>query len=716
MKLADLILQIRVSGRAGDLVILAGAGVSRDAPSSLPLWDDLNRAVIDGFCLPHLTPAWIPEVRRLALSLRPEVVLQLGLDTFGRDVLQVLDRLRSTAFNENHLRILSLSAGRNPIVTTNLDQLFEHAAGQIGRELVVCVSDAEFAASCRAGLRGPLLKVHGSVSHDLSSIDSPSLVASLDQVGSGFSALRRRTLSAFLDGKTLLVLGYHGADHFDLMPLLQEVAPKLGSAVWVNHATGDPTLLDASDCRAALHPLARQFLARVPASYVIVGQTRAVLKRLTGAAIVALGDPGDVAGVPVAPPTVDHPSARAALMVGNMCEVIGQPAIGAAWLSELLAAGPPMPGPLEGELISLQGRLLEDAGDIDGATRALASVDVGVLSAGSRVRHGIRRGNLENRRGNPNAARAAYLQALALAPAGTVLHHACLHALGVCLIFEGRAADAVAHYRSFLPQMYRRGDVRTRLAALNNLGAAYYLCGRPRMAERWLELALVDAEFVNYPSRRANILDALGLVTLDVGAPTRAVQYLNSARRIRNEVGAPLERSISLVNLGDAFLAAGRYEAALSAHRAASHIRSNEMAGQGSAIAIMGIGRALALLGRTAEVADILALPTTEPTSEVERTRGRLHRALLLLHLNRTVEAMTLLRSMHRLTQALQNVIAAVLRRAANPRCLERGLMTAGQMAALRQKLGERAELIIHLELIRAQHRLAVERQLAPGG
>ncbi|OLE41555.1 MAG: hypothetical protein AUI36_24590 [Cyanobacteria bacterium 13_1_40CM_2_61_4] len=134
-----------------------------------------------------------------------------------------------------------------------------------------------------------------------------------------------------------------------------------------------------------------------------------------------------------------------------------------------------------------------------------------------------------------------------------------LQGLGVVKIFLGQAASAIAHYESFINELVVHGDMRTRLAAANNLGSAYWMSGDLHNAKKYLDLALSDANFLNYPKRKGNIMDVMALVQLDLGNFREALAGHRAALAIRRKIQSDLEIAMSLLNIGEAYIADGQY-------------------------------------------------------------------------------------------------------------------------------------------------------------
>jgi tetratricopeptide (TPR) repeat protein len=250
-------------GDASEVAVLAGAGISLDAPSRLPPAFPVMHAVVDA-----LSPT--EEIREaLRNACRSDRVDQKGPNNFLR-----MERLLSLVYhsdstpraiselateespNDSHFALAHLASLGAVIFTTNFDCLIERACRKLGLRFRVVVGDDEYAqlksephveGLCR------IVKLHGSA-------DRPdSIQTTLEQVGRGRlgwnadqskGAFIRDTLAR----RHLLVVGYSGSDDFDVVPaLLQTHSTR--TILWVEHDESkhlaDATLERAEQMRGA---------------------------------------------------------------------------------------------------------------------------------------------------------------------------------------------------------------------------------------------------------------------------------------------------------------------------------------------------------------------------------------------------------------------------------------------------------------------------------
>jgi hypothetical protein len=206
----------------GRFVVFVGAGVSMVAPTSLPSWLSVNRAVLDALvtgAAPLLGDARALADRVLARqqrSLLPsEYFAEVIVGAIGGAYFPVLSCLDSTTPNPVHRSLAQLAAqGKvRALVTTNFDRAIEAAFEAEGVPLKVCFREADLRylaehlplldvgdGSCQ------LVKVHGCVS------EPDTLVDTLSQRKRGLPAAVLAIVHHLLDSNYWLFLGFSGAD------------------------------------------------------------------------------------------------------------------------------------------------------------------------------------------------------------------------------------------------------------------------------------------------------------------------------------------------------------------------------------------------------------------------------------------------------------------------------------------------------------------------
>lgn len=198
-----------------NLLIFAGAGISKLQPSLLPDWYGFNRMLLEAAKetvlrgLSHLGQGTATALQQLVIEKIPvEAFSDLIVRSFASDgYFSLLDILDSDQTNLNH-RALAELAKRGilrVIVTTNFDTLIERAFKEAQLPLqVITAANAETAITHESGT--VLLKIHGSVT------DSNSLVDTVSQKIRGLSRPIRSHLEQLFQQYHVLVLGYSGAD------------------------------------------------------------------------------------------------------------------------------------------------------------------------------------------------------------------------------------------------------------------------------------------------------------------------------------------------------------------------------------------------------------------------------------------------------------------------------------------------------------------------
>lgn len=212
--------------QGGNIVVMAGSGVSKERPTALPLWKEMNADIWmvlrDRLETAIDKPGWLGQLQPIIDSKRkadvfpPAYQAQLIEEMCGDRYFQGLKAFDIDTVNACHGGIGALAAtgAIRAIVTTNFDRLIEQALDKRGVSYVVAydstADDTGYEKMFQRLKSGdheplPILKIHGCVSNHLSMIDT------LKQ--------RRRGRSIYLQGcldllqpHYWLYLGFSAAD------------------------------------------------------------------------------------------------------------------------------------------------------------------------------------------------------------------------------------------------------------------------------------------------------------------------------------------------------------------------------------------------------------------------------------------------------------------------------------------------------------------------
>jgi tetratricopeptide (TPR) repeat protein len=213
----------------GQLTVLAGAGISHDPPSCLPLARELLRGAAEAVSAP-LEKRLQSAVIAAAEALRPETFAEILLGIVGPKALGFLSVLASDSPNANHKALAAALKNGGVIATTNFDTLIEQAAAQVQVPIHVVVSTE------RLKLRSArIYKLHGTLT-ECGGLER--LALSSGQVARRRTGALRKLLQALFRDSTVLVVGYSGMDDFDINPLLASLPRGTGRVVWIDHVGG----------------------------------------------------------------------------------------------------------------------------------------------------------------------------------------------------------------------------------------------------------------------------------------------------------------------------------------------------------------------------------------------------------------------------------------------------------------------------------------------
>ncbi len=284
--------------RTGRLTVVAGAGISMLAPSSLPSWWGFNVALLDAIkqsalnLLPRPQPGQPGLLDALTLDGGIPVVAfsdHLVRSFAGQSYFPLLGLLESSRPNANHRALAELArrGALRHIVTPNFDTLIERAFREAGVPLEVLIGrDSPGALGGRGRAATVLHKIHGSAS------DEASLVDTVSQKLRGLSPEQRAALAAAFADCHVLFIGFSGADFAfdaDYLPLRQALHNGQ-SFTWVSRPGSAPPDIARQMARSPDWLLEGE----LPQWYVALGleaQTWQALDGVPTAAVPAAAEP-----------------------------------------------------------------------------------------------------------------------------------------------------------------------------------------------------------------------------------------------------------------------------------------------------------------------------------------------------------------------------------------------------------------------------------------
>lgn len=225
-----------------ELVFLCGAGISLNAPTSLPtVYQFINGLIDECAETTHATylkgkiwdSVWRSEN---PVRYRFELLIDFIRRNYDRD-LAIGSIFSSDTYNDNHLFLANMMHRGASVVTTNFDCCIENAV-----ENHLAVSKYIFTGQpddlpAFPSLQNVLVKIHGSIEREKNS----SLVITLTSLARTNNGFRqqpqwRNYLLNLLRNKTMVVLGYSGSDDFDITPVLLDADIK--QCFWVQFKPG----------------------------------------------------------------------------------------------------------------------------------------------------------------------------------------------------------------------------------------------------------------------------------------------------------------------------------------------------------------------------------------------------------------------------------------------------------------------------------------------
>lgn len=199
------------------VAFLVGAGISAQRESYVPLWWELVHEILD-----HIAGSDRREEVEYVMSqnklLLNEVIFKIISEVLGINETASLLKcaIDTDSFNLIHIQTTYLSVKYGAgIITTNFDELLEKARNSLELNKLLYSNE-----------QLDVIKVHGTVSNfnlarfTIDNVFKPLPDEISDKVKHNFK------------GKLLVVMGYRGADTFDLMPLLANKQSRPEKIIW----------------------------------------------------------------------------------------------------------------------------------------------------------------------------------------------------------------------------------------------------------------------------------------------------------------------------------------------------------------------------------------------------------------------------------------------------------------------------------------------------
>ena len=227
--------------RSGEkMAFFVGAGISVPAPSNVSDFQKLNLDTIKAIGGKSLSQDDYKELSQI----RPEIMLQTGIDELGEEILQALEMLQGHQPNFNHFLLAEAIRQGNWVFTTNFENLIEDAYKSLTHQELnnLCYLDDHFqdfldrlSAGYKASSEGYLFKLHGTIEDRKIGLDKfASVRVALNQVGQGLSDPKNQLLQYFLENHDFCFIGYSCQDDFTIYPALVNTN-RTNTMFWLQH-------------------------------------------------------------------------------------------------------------------------------------------------------------------------------------------------------------------------------------------------------------------------------------------------------------------------------------------------------------------------------------------------------------------------------------------------------------------------------------------------
>lgn len=234
--------------------ILAGAGISLDAPANFPVAIQIINSLIDVVSpddnIKNLLKKENIRETDTEYKLSGDFIrFEMLIDSVSLcdDKLQILEAIQNYKNpNLNHYNLAMLAISGHYVFTPNFDDLIERAIYNLGyTPQTICTEDDynNFVFNRRTTI--PVFKLHGSYYKYIGDGNrkknvKTTLQASLTSIMTGniqmlLPDFKSRVIKKCIDKtSTMIFVGYSGADDFDIVPSLHMM--NLKQVIWINHS------------------------------------------------------------------------------------------------------------------------------------------------------------------------------------------------------------------------------------------------------------------------------------------------------------------------------------------------------------------------------------------------------------------------------------------------------------------------------------------------
>jgi len=225
----------------GRLLLFCGAGISKQEPTNLPTVDSLIGGILESVA------ESVPELWRDILACSYlchtapfELFMAVIQQALLFRVFETLEPLTNGEPNTIHYSLARLLSSRKAahLFTTNFDNMIECALGDELHNVKTYYSwdDCD---RFRSQQQSPsLLKIHGSfVDAGGKDIAASTILTTIDAIYRSSKEAHLRKWAEFLNGRSVVFLGYSGRDRIDVIPMLSYANG--AHMVWLCHSSDD---------------------------------------------------------------------------------------------------------------------------------------------------------------------------------------------------------------------------------------------------------------------------------------------------------------------------------------------------------------------------------------------------------------------------------------------------------------------------------------------